>query len=74
MGYAPGCVLYARLLSIYMWNGGKKKKKSVTHKARTGFTIAIIFTVLNCIQICLGIKQMYMSPSAVYLTNELFIT
>lgn len=50
MGYAPGCILYAKLLSIYMWNGGKEKK-SVTHKARP-----VIFAALNSIQICLGIK------------------
>lgn len=63
MGYAPGCVLYAKLLSIYMWNGGKeKKKKSLSHKARPGFILPVIFPALNCIQAVLGIKQICISP------------
>lgn len=80
MGYAPGCVLYAKLLSIYMWNcekEGKKKKKSakkVIHAARPGFIIPAILTALNCIQGFWGIKQMYISLSKVHLTNALFLT
>lgn len=74
MGYASGCVLYAKLLSIYMWNGeeDKKKKKKVIHSTRPGFVIPVILTALNCIQSCLGIKLMYMSP--VHLTNVLHLT
>lgn len=60
MGYAPGCVLYAKLLSIYMWNCEKKKKKKepkkLIHTARPGFIIPAILTALNCIQSSLGNK------------------
>lgn len=72
----PQAVFFMPSFSVFICGMVKKrkKKKSVTHKARPGFTIPIIFTVLNCIQICLGIKQIYMSPSEVYLTNELFLT
>lgn len=72
MGYAPGCILYAKLLSIYMWNGGGRGEW-LTHKARPGFIIPVIFTI-NSLQSCSGKKKMYMSSPEVDLTNAWFLT
>lgn len=44
MGYAPGCILYAKLLSIYMESSSKKSHS----KSKTRFHKLRILTALFC--------------------------